>query len=243
MHDDSSRGSTISSIDGLKTPAGNSFNGFFEEMPPLQLEKPKWIDLNLWDPEPESWSLKDPKQHLAASESKRQNVIHELYRTEKHHCQVIVFFQQAYQVGLRSLNLLTEDQLMSLIPDVLDSMLDFHLRVLRRMKERREMNPIVDTVSDIFAEEFASGEYIKAATNAYTSFCISKNDSCESYSDLCEKNPRIKKFFDFYKQNPEYKNRDFTSCLLLIAQRVTKYGTLFEQVSFDLHPADGFESC
>ena len=214
----------------MRTPAGNSFSGFFDEFPSLQLEKPKWEDLHLWDPEPESWSLKDPHQHLSSAESKRQNVIHELYRTEKHHCQVIVFFQQAYQVGLRSLNLLSEDQIRSLIPDVLDSLLDFHLRLLRRMKERREASLMVDTVSDIVAEEFANGPYTKAAISAYTIFCISKNDSCQAYSDICEKNANVRKFFEFYKQNSEYKHRDFTSCFLLIAQRLTKYNVLFEQV-------------
>ncbi|KAE9551103.1 hypothetical protein FO519_005681 [Halicephalobus sp. NKZ332] len=230
LHDDSSRGSTISSIDGLKTPAGNSLNGFFDEFPPLQLEKPKWEDLHLWGFEPESWTSRNPKHDLSSTEIKRQNVIDELYRTEKHHCQVIVFFQQAYQVGLRSLNLLTEEQLTSLIPDVLDSLLDFHLRLLRRMKERRELSPVVETVSDIVAEEFANGQLTRAAISAYTSFCISRNDSCQTYSDLCEKNIKVRKFFEVYEQNPEYKNRDFKSCFLLIAQRLTKYNVIFGQI-------------
>lgn len=37
-------------------------------------------------------------------------------------------------------------------------------------------------------------------------------------------------FLQHYERDPEYKGRSFKSCLLLIAQRLTKYPLLIEQV-------------
>lgn len=38
--------------------------------------KKKWKDLDLWDQEPGSWSLKYPIINLSSTEKKRQNVIY-----------------------------------------------------------------------------------------------------------------------------------------------------------------------
>ena len=155
--------------------------------------------------------------------------------TEKNHCRVVILLQQIYQVGLRSIRVISEPDLCTLIPDVLDSLLDFHLNLLRRLKARREEANVVETVSDIVAEEFGSGQYIPAAINAYTSFCLAKDDSGHAYHDLSEKCADVKRFFDYYESNPLYKQHNFKSCFLLVAQRLTKYNLLFDQVCLSFY--------
>uniref|UniRef100_A0A7E4UYE9 DH domain-containing protein n=1 Tax=Panagrellus redivivus TaxID=6233 RepID=A0A7E4UYE9_PANRE len=221
------------SSDGLRTPLGHG--AFFDDSPPSpQLHKSKWNDLELWVDEPENWSSKYAQANLKVSttETKRQNIIYELYYTEKKHVRVIIFLQQAYQVGLRELKILSEDKLVELIPDVLDSMLDFHLNFLRRLRHRIIQKPIVETVSDIIVEEFGpDGRYVNTAVQAYTSFCLAKDDASALYQELTEKNHHIKKFFDFYETDPRHKKHSFKSCLLLIAQRLTKYNVLVQEIS------------
>lgn len=67
------------------------------------------------------------------------------------HSYAITF--QAYQVGLLNQGILSEDEVKQLIPDVLDSLLDFHLGLLRRLKERQAESAAVETISDIIVEE------------------------------------------------------------------------------------------
>uniref|UniRef100_A0AC34FU74 DH domain-containing protein n=1 Tax=Panagrolaimus sp. ES5 TaxID=591445 RepID=A0AC34FU74_9BILA len=222
-----------SGSEGIRTPSSN--NHFFDESIPLpELKKPKWEDLDLWINEPGSWSSCHPDIQLSASDKKRQNIIYELYMTEKNHVKVLVFLQQAYQVGLRQFNqashFITDEQLDKLIPDVLDSLLDFHLNLLRRLKQRKDESIIVETVSDIVEEEFGAGLFTTAAIRAYTIFCISRDESCQIYAELMEKNSKFRKFFDHYEMQPAFKQHNFKSCFLLIAQRLTKYNLLFDSI-------------
>uniref|UniRef100_A0AC35FX36 DH domain-containing protein n=1 Tax=Panagrolaimus sp. PS1159 TaxID=55785 RepID=A0AC35FX36_9BILA len=223
-----------SGSEGIRTPSGTG-NHFFDETIPLPaLKKPKWEDLDLWSNEPGSWSNSNSDVQLSASDKKRQNIIYELYMTEKNHVKVLVFLQQAYMVGLRQYNqaspFITEEQLDKLIPDVLDSLLDFHINLLRRLKKKKDENVIIETVSDIVEEEFGNGLFTTAAIRAYTIFCLSRDESCQIYAELMEKNPKFKKFFDHYEMQPAFKQHNFKSCFLLIAQRLTKYNLLFDSI-------------
>lgn len=66
---------------------------------------------------------------------------------------MIVFLQQAYQVGLLNSGILSSLEMKMLIPDVLDTLLDFHLRILRRIRQRILESKVVNTISDIIFEE------------------------------------------------------------------------------------------
>jgi hypothetical protein len=135
----------------------------------------------LWSEEVEAWSLKYPNEKLQKSEKKKQDIIYgkrfiyiyisivlELYRTEKHHCQVIIVLQQvniylfytnlihllqAYQVRLREEKILSDKELDELVPAVLDGLLDFHLCLIRRIRQRQKKATIVDSISDVIFEE------------------------------------------------------------------------------------------
>jgi hypothetical protein len=159
-----------------------------------QLQKSQWEDLNLWDDEGASWSERHPTMKLNAGEEKRQNIIYELFKTEKNHFQVLVFFQQIYHVGLRHHGILNERETNELIPDVLDALIGFHLTFLRRIRERVIAGPIVSTISDIVYEEFKNGANRNAAIHAYTTFCLAQNESDKKYAELMAKNVKFKAF-------------------------------------------------
>ncbi|MCP9260450.1 hypothetical protein DINM_003801 [Dirofilaria immitis] len=185
--------------------------------------KLKWADLDLWTEDPATWSSSNSSLKLSKKERKRQDIIHELYLTEKHHCQVLVILQQVYQEGLRINGIIDEAKRNELIPPVLDTLLDFHLNFLRELNKKRSETEIVNSVAKIIYSEFEKGERNQAAIYAYTEFC-SKYDQCgRLYDEWMMKNAELKKFFDQYEHNSTYKGRTFKMCLLLIAQRLTKY--------------------
>ncbi|VIO97206.1 Uncharacterized protein BM_BM7244 [Brugia malayi] len=196
-----------------------------------ELNKSEWADLDLWTEEPATWSSNNYSLKLSKKERKKQDIIHELYLTEKHHCQVLVILQQVYQEGLRIKNILDEAKQNELIPPVLDALLDFHLNFLRRLNQKRMETEVVNSVAKIIYSEFEKGERNQAAVYAYTEFC-SKYDQCgRLYDEWMMKNAELKKFFDQYEQDSTYKGRTFKMCLLLIAQRLTKYPVLVEKIT------------
>ncbi|CAD5206249.1 unnamed protein product [Bursaphelenchus okinawaensis] len=195
------------------------------------LEKPKWEDLRIWDDIDDSWSSRHPTIHLPHSEAKRQNVIYELHATETRHCRVLIYLQQVFQAGLLIKKVLPPNDVKSIIPDVLDSLLDFHLQFLRRIRTRIAENPVVRTISDIVVDEFRNGENRAAAVNAYTEFCLASNEADKRYEDLMNKNSRFKLFIDEIDRNLVYsRSMNFKSCFLLVTQRLTKYPMLIEQI-------------
>jgi hypothetical protein len=185
----------------------------------------------LWEDDCSSWTERFPHLKLSAGEEKRQNIIYEFYCTEKRHCQVVVFMQQIFQVGLLHHNILTSAELKALIPDVLDSILDFHLNLLRRIQERIFADAIVSTISDIVYEEFKGGEHRTAAVKGYTDFCLARDESSRCYSEYLNKNVNFRIFCENLENYPILKKRgNFKSFFLLIVQRLTKYPSLIEQV-------------
>ncbi|CAG9530540.1 unnamed protein product [Cercopithifilaria johnstoni] len=196
-----------------------------------EVNKPEWADLDLWTEEPATWSSSNSSLKLNKKERKKQDIIHELYLTEKHHCQVLVILQQIYQEGLRMKGIIDEAKQSELIPPVLDTLLDFHLNFLRQLNQKRLETEVVNSVAKIIYSEFEKGERNQAVIYAYTEFC-SKYDQCgRLYDEWMLKNAELRKFFDQYEQDSTYKGRTFKMCLLLIAQRLTKYPVLVEKIT------------
>ncbi|VDK89574.1 unnamed protein product, partial [Onchocerca ochengi] len=219
---------TIATSDGryLATQINKKIRKFIPEV-----NKSRWADLDLWSEEPATWSSSNSSLKLNEKERKKQDIIYELYLTEKHHCQVLVILQQVYQEGLRINGIIDEAKRNELIPPVLDALLDFHLNFLRQLKRKRLETEIVDSVAEIIYSEFEKGERNQTAVYAYTEFC-SKYDQCgRLYDEWMIKNAELRKFFDQYEQDSTYKGRTFKMCLLLIAQRLTKYPVLVEKIA------------
>uniref|UniRef100_A0A915B4K9 DH domain-containing protein n=1 Tax=Parascaris univalens TaxID=6257 RepID=A0A915B4K9_PARUN len=221
------RPSTIGVTDGRFMAA--RISGAFCQFDP-QINKPKWADLELWRDDPPSWSSCNAHLKLNKQERKKQDLIYEVYLTEKHYCQMLVILQQVYQEGLRVKKILSEAKRAELIPQVLDALLDFHLNLLRRLQNKRNEAAVVDSISQIVYSEFEKTALSQAAVNAYTEMCSKKDQCGHLYDEWRAKNSDMRKFFDEYENEPMYKGRTFKMCLLLIAQRLTKYPILFEQL-------------
>ncbi|MFH4980038.1 hypothetical protein AB6A40_006747 [Gnathostoma spinigerum] len=168
------------------------------------VNKKRWSSLKLWSEEPSSWTARYPNEKVTKQERKKQDIINELYTTEKHYCQVLVILQQVYQEGLRYMAILSPAKLGDLIPTVLDTLLDFHLSLLRKLREKIMEKPVVDSISEIIYTHFEKSEMFEGAVNAYTEIC-SRKDSCgRLYEEFRAKYSDFRRFFDvtfLYKFN------------------------------------------
>jgi hypothetical protein len=75
--------------------------------------------------------------------------------------------------------------------------------------------------------------YSSTAIQAYTSFCLGREDSNRQFNSLMAQNQEFRKFIEFHQSG--HKDRSFKDCILLIAQRLTKYPVLVEQVEIGMY--------
>lgn len=195
--------------------------------------KGDWDDLELWSQSPVPW-LKlviDQNQHdnYIEYDRLRYEAFSELVETEYNHCHVLVFFRHWYIQGLIQFGLITgEDQIVS--HEVLDDLIKFHTTLLRKFRHA-SLNHLVDRITNDMIDEFENGVNREKAIDAYTAFCLSHKKSLDYYSHSISQNERFRRFFEYSEKIAENKRFDYKSCLLLIAQRLTKYPIILQTIN------------
>ncbi|KRX17897.1 Rho guanine nucleotide exchange factor 2 [Trichinella nelsoni] len=180
----------------------------------------KWAELGLWSAEADGnwWSTgrgKVARNYMSTKEVKRQDIIHELVTTERHHCITLVLLKHTYFDGLLGLNILTNDELNMLMPH-LELLLEVHLHFLQLLKKK--------------VDESFTGEVAEKMQLAYTTFCSRKDFSVQEYHRLCQANPNFSIFMENMNKLPYFKARSLPDCLLLVTQRLSKYHSFVESL-------------
>uniref|UniRef100_A0A5S6Q8H1 Phorbol-ester/DAG-type domain-containing protein n=1 Tax=Trichuris muris TaxID=70415 RepID=A0A5S6Q8H1_TRIMR len=193
----------------------------------------EWTRVGLWSDssEAETWSLgpgKAIRSQLSSKEVKRQDIIYELFVTEKHHCTTLVILKHTYFDGLLELEILSEDDLNVLMPH-LDLMLEIHLRFLRNLKSLMEQSVVVNDIDKAFLDLF-TGELSQKMQMVYTFFCAQKESSVKEYHRLCHTNANFQYFVDSLSKSSCFKARSLPDCLLLVTQRLSKYHSFVESL-------------
>ncbi|KRZ66764.1 Rho guanine nucleotide exchange factor 2, partial [Trichinella papuae] len=193
----------------------------------------KWAELGLWSVEADGnwWSTgrgKVARNYMSTKEVKRQDIIHELVTTERHHCITLVLLKHTYFDGLLGLNILTNDELNMLMPH-LELLLEVHLHFLQLLKKKVDESVVVKNVHEIFIEQF-TGEVAEKMKLAYTTFCSRKDFSVQEYHRLCQTNPNFNIFMENMNKLPYFKARSLPDCLLLVTQRLSKYHSFVESL-------------
>ncbi|CDW59362.1 RhoGEF domain containing protein [Trichuris trichiura] len=193
----------------------------------------EWTRVGLWsdDNEAETWSTgpgKAFRSQLSSKEVKRQDIIYELFVTEKHHCTTLVILKHTYFDGLLELEILSEEDLSVLMPN-LDVMLEIHLRFLQNLKKLMDESVIVSEIDKAFLDLF-TGELSQKMRMVYTFFCAQKESSVKEYHRLCSTNANFQYFVDNLSKSSHFKTRSLPDCLLLITQRLSKYHSFVESL-------------
>ncbi|OUC48272.1 hypothetical protein D917_06279 [Trichinella nativa] len=180
----------------------------------------KWAELGLWSAEADGnwWSTgrgKVARNYMSTKEVKRQDIIHELVTTERHHCITLVLLKHTYFDGLLGLNILTNDELNMLMPH-LELLLEVHLHFLQLLKKK--------------VDESFTGGVAEKMQLAYTTFCSRKDFSVQEYHRLCQTNPNFSIFMENMNKLPYFKARSLPDCLLLVTQRLSKYHSFVESL-------------
>ncbi|XP_065167145.1 rho guanine nucleotide exchange factor 18 isoform X2 [Atheta coriaria] len=186
------------------------------------------LSLGLHENEPDSWTPhvgKELAKKLKEKEVKRQEHIYEFILTEKHHCMTLLVMQKIFMDGLQKyFNLGTN--LERMFPR-LNDLIDLHLNLLSRLRQRQREAPVVSSIADILLDEFSNPRAARLKS-AYGEFCSRHRDAVELYKGYMQSDPRFGQFVRHCQQNPLLKKKGIPECILFVTQRLTKYPLLIE---------------
>ncbi|XP_077454567.1 rho guanine nucleotide exchange factor 1 isoform X2 [Stigmatopora argus] len=195
-----------------------------EEMEPRLLEfeqdPPNWRDL----------ASPDVMSSLSKKETKRQEVINELFATEHAHVRMLSVLQMIFSKPLEREELLTTNELATIFPN-LDDILEMHYNLYENLKKLRlEDNYIVKSISTTVLNRFGGpeGEWFQKLT---ARFCSHQSWALDQIKSRQKKEPRFNSFIQEAESKPQCRRLQLKDIIPIEMQRLTKYPLLLENIA------------
>ncbi|XP_041799396.1 rho guanine nucleotide exchange factor 1b isoform X3 [Chelmon rostratus] len=195
-----------------------------EEMEPRLLEfehdPPNWRELA----SPEALSS------LGKKETKRQEVINELFATEHAHVRMLSVLQMIFSRPLEREELLTSTELAAIFPN-LDEIIEMHYNFYENLKKLRlDDNFIVKSISTTVLNRFegTEGEWFQKLT---ARFCSHQSWALDQIKSRQKKEPRFNSFILEAESKPQCRRLQLKDIIPIEMQRLTKYPLLLENIA------------
>ncbi|XP_049587413.1 rho guanine nucleotide exchange factor 1 isoform X8 [Syngnathus scovelli] len=195
-----------------------------EEMEPRLLEfeqdPPNWRELAL----PEALS------GLSKKETKRQEVINELFATEHAHVRMLSVLQMIFSKPLEREELLSSTELAAIFPN-LDEIIEMHYHFYENLKKlRQEDNFIVKSISTTVLNRFegTEGEWFQKLT---ARFCSHQSWALDQIKSRQKKEARFNAFIQEAESKPQCRRLQLKDIIPIEMQRLTKYPLLLENIA------------
>ncbi|XP_076329816.1 rho guanine nucleotide exchange factor 11-like [Tachypleus tridentatus] len=166
---------------------------------------------------------------MKPEEKKRQDVINELFHTERTHVRNLKVLDRLFFKPMQQEQLLPSDQLYLLFPN-LEEMLEIHSRFNNKMKAHRREQPVVGDVGDIMLEmlDGSSGKEIKSAA---AKFCRNQSIALEALKNKQKKEQKLAQFLSDAEANHLCRRLQLKDIIATGFQRLTKYPLLLENIA------------
>uniref|UniRef100_T1JIK5 DH domain-containing protein n=1 Tax=Strigamia maritima TaxID=126957 RepID=T1JIK5_STRMM len=183
-----------------------------------EADPPNWTESVDWD----------IVKHLKPKERKRQEVINELFHTERTHVRNLKVLERVFYRPMVEQSLFA-DHIKLLFPN-LEEMLEIHCQFNLLMKARTKESKIVENVSDLILEMFdgLSGEKLRqeAAT-----FCAKQAIALEALKSKQKKDQKLAQFLCDAEGNALCRRLQLKDIIPTGMQRLTKYPLLIENLA------------
>jgi len=166
---------------------------------------------------------------LSSKEKKRQEIINELYHTERSHIRGLKVLEHVFHRPMRELQVLPQDQLVLLFAN-LEQMFDLHLQFCNNMKTIiRKENYVVQKIGHVLLNTFdgAPGELFQKSA---VTFCAKQQIALESLREKRKRDTKLNIFLTEAEGNPVCKRLQLKDILPTGMIRLTKYPLLFESL-------------
>ncbi|XP_037129054.1 rho guanine nucleotide exchange factor 1b isoform X5 [Syngnathus acus] len=195
-----------------------------EEMEPRLLE---------FEQDPPNWrELASPEalSGLSKKETKRQEVINELFATEHAHVRMLSVLQMIFSKPLEREELLSSTELAAIFPN-LDEIIEMHYHFYENLKKlRQEDNFIVKSISTTVLNRFegTEGEWFQKLT---ARFCSHQSWALDQIKSRQKKEARFNAFIQEAESKPQCRRLQLKDIIPIEMQRLTKYPLLLENIA------------
>ncbi|XP_012059743.1 PREDICTED: rho guanine nucleotide exchange factor 11 [Atta cephalotes] len=182
--------------------------------------------------DPPDWSqavTEDVLAQLSNSEKKRQDVINELFHTERSHVRALKVLSHVFHKPLLESQVLPLDQIQLLFSN-LDEMLMIHSHFNQAMKRKKKENPCVSDVGELLLEMF-DGEAGEIFEKAASTYCAKQQVALDALRDRRRKDSKLNAFLNDIEANPLCRRLQLKDHILTGMLRLTKYPLLFENLA------------
>ncbi|XP_030833965.1 interaptin isoform X2 [Strongylocentrotus purpuratus] len=182
---------------------------------------------------------KDVIKKLKPKEVKRQEVINELFHTEKTHVRSLKVLRKVFFLPMLEQEIvgLTSATIYYIFPNI-DEMIDIHGSLNNAMKREKRTSHIVQEVSQMLLERF-DGESGETMKRVCASFCQNQSIAMEHLKKLVRKEKEkekdkkegsVSRFMDEAEGNPLCRRLPLPGIVATGYQRLTKYPLLIENL-------------
>ncbi|XP_017837560.1 A-kinase anchor protein 13 isoform X1 [Drosophila busckii] len=167
---------------------------------------------------------------LSDAEKKRQEIINEIYQTERNHVRTLKLLDRLFFLPLFDSGLLTQDHLLLLFPPALLSLRELHGAFELNLKQRRlEHNHVVQHIGDLLSDMFDGHKGIELCDHA-AQFCARQQIALEALKEKRHKDEQLQKLLKKSESHKACRRLELKDLLPTVLQRLTKYPLLFENL-------------
>ncbi|XP_035704307.1 uncharacterized protein LOC110844861 isoform X9 [Folsomia candida] len=183
------------------------------------------------DQDPPDWTKNVPEETLSSLdrlEKNRQEVLNELFHTERSHVRNLKVVDRLFHRPIRQQQLLPENLIQMLFAN-LDEMLEIHGRFNSALKKLRMEAPLIGDIGPVLLEMFdgESGDNFKRAA---ATFCAKQQIGLENLRDKRRKDARFNSFLTESELDSVCRRLGIKDMIPMAMQRLTKYPLLFENL-------------
>uniref|UniRef100_A0A8C5F9W9 Rho guanine nucleotide exchange factor (GEF) 1 n=1 Tax=Gadus morhua TaxID=8049 RepID=A0A8C5F9W9_GADMO len=195
---------------------------------PEEME-PRLVEL---EQDPANWrelADRNALANLSKKETKRQEVINELYTTEHAHYRMLTVLQTVFSKPLEREEILTGPELATIFPS-LEEILEMHYTFHENLKALREEDEfIVKNIGATLLNRFGGpeGEWFQKLT---ARFCSHQSWALEQIKSRQKKDARFNAFILEAESKPQCRRLQLKDIIPTEMQRLTKYPLLLENI-------------
>ncbi|KAL7393731.1 hypothetical protein ABVT39_015385 [Epinephelus coioides] len=186
-----------------------------------------------FEQDPPNWRELAPPEALSSlskKETKRQEVINELFATEHAHVRMLSVLQMVFSKPLEREELLTSPEVAAIFPS-LDEIIEMHYNFYENLKKLRlDDNFIVKSISTTVLNRFegTEGEWFQKLT---ARFCSHQSWALDQIKSRQKKEPRFNSFIQEAESKPQCRRLQLKDIIPIEMQRLTKYPLLLENIA------------
>ncbi|XP_022109338.1 rho guanine nucleotide exchange factor 11-like isoform X2 [Acanthaster planci] len=197
---------------------------------PIEEEQGEDSDMEA-EAEPANWQDlvdKDILKRLKPKEVKRQEVINELFHTEKSHVRNLKVLDRVFYRPMLREQVLSKELIHAIFPN-LSEMLQLHGPLNEYMKKERKTSHVIQEVGHVLLKTF-DGEAGETAKRICAMFCQNQKAALEMLKIRQKKDSRLAQFLMDAEANALCRRLPLQAIISTGMQRLTKYPLLIENL-------------